>query len=60
MHDSRKDFPMSLYKKKMRQWDNERDGVLRVHHTVLERLFDTDGRPYKPWVLDGEYEVVRN
>jgi uncharacterized protein (DUF2235 family) len=58
MHDSRKDFPMNLYKKKRRKWDNKRDGVIKIHNTVLDRLFDVDGKPYKPWVLEREYEVV--
>jgi uncharacterized protein (DUF2235 family) len=60
MHDSRKDFPMNLYKKKIRKWDNQRDGVIKVHESVLDRLFDVDGKPYKPWVLEGEFEVVGN
>ncbi|NEW59744.1 DUF2235 domain-containing protein [Sulfurovum sp. bin170] len=60
VHDSRKDFPMNMYKKKMRRWDNERDGVIKVHESVLERVFDVDGNPYKPWVLENEYEIVKN
>jgi len=60
MHDSRKNFPMNLYKKKMRKWDNQRDGVIKVHQTVLDRVFDVNDKPYKPWVLEDEYEVVKN
>jgi uncharacterized protein (DUF2235 family) len=59
MHDSRKDFPMNLYKKKMRKWDVKRDGPIKVHESVLDRLFDFHGKPYNPWVLENEYEVVK-
>ena len=60
VHDSRKDFPMNLYTKKRRKWDNQRDGIIKIHESVLERIFDVDGKPYKPWVLENEYEVVKN
>ena len=59
-HDSRKEFPMNLYTKKVRKWDREKHGELLVHESVLEREFDVDGNPYKPWVLEGEYRIAKN
>ena len=59
-HDSRKDFPMSLYKKKNRVWDKSLHGKLLIHESVLERVFDVDGKPYKPWILELDYEVTKN
>ena len=58
-HDSRKKFPMNLYKKKRRTWDEVNHGKLLIHQSVLERKLDVDANPYKPWVLDYEYEVVK-
>jgi len=60
MHDSRKDFPMNLYKKKRRKWNTNTHGKLLIHESVLERVFDVKGRPYKPWVLKEDYSVVSN
>ena len=60
VHDSRKEFPMNLYKKELRKWDSNMHGVIKVHESVLEGKLDVDRNPYKPWVLDGEYEVVEN
>ena len=60
VHDSRKDFPMNLYKKKKRFWNEKLHGKLMIHESVLERKLDVDGNPYKPWILDENYEVVDN
>ena len=59
-HDSRKNFPMNLYKKKPRRWDKSIHGKLFIHESVLERVFDVDGKPYKPWILELDYEVTKN
>ena len=60
VHDSRKEFPMNLYKKKKRFWNENLHGKLMIHESVLERKLDADGNPYKPWILDENYEVVNN
>jgi len=60
VHDSRKGFPMKLYHKKARAWDKAKHGTLRIHETVLERELNVDGQPYKPWILNNEYETVKN
>ena len=60
VHDSRKEFPMNLYKKKRRYWNPALHGKLKIHKSVLERKLDADGNPYKPWILDEDYEVVGN
>lgn len=59
-HDSRKGFPMNLYKKKHRRWDSSIHGKLLIHESVLERVFDIDGKAYKPWILELDYEVTQN
>jgi uncharacterized protein (DUF2235 family) len=60
MHDSLKGFPGFLFRKKTRTWNTKTHGKPVIHESVLLRKLNkenTSHPPYKPWILDLEYEV---
>jgi hypothetical protein len=60
MHDSRKGFPGSLFRKATRTWNSETHGKPVIHQSALLRKLNkenTDTPPYKPWIFDFEHEV---
>jgi len=60
MHNSRGKGWTKLYRKKQRFWDLRRTDKPIVHKSVLLRnknVSNNDQPPYKPWILELEYEV---
>jgi uncharacterized protein (DUF2235 family) len=60
MHNSRGKGWTKLYPKKQRFWDSNRTDKPIVHKSVLLRnksVNNKDDSPYKPWILELEYEV---
>ncbi|MBI4118585.1 MAG: DUF2235 domain-containing protein [Parcubacteria group bacterium] len=60
MHNSRNGLVNSSYHKKQRSWDSNRKDKPVVHKSVLQRnknVNNNDNPPYKPWILDLEYEI---
>jgi uncharacterized protein (DUF2235 family) len=64
MHNSREDeWWNKFYRKKVRSWDNTREDKLIIHPSVKQRSHNQDNKPnppYRPWVLDYDYEVCRD
>lgn len=60
MHDSRGNRWTKLYRKERRSWNPERADHALVHSSVLLRNKNADNEdtpPYKPWILEHEYEL---
>ena len=60
MHNSCGKGWTKLYSKKQRFWDSSRTDKPIVHNSVLQRnknVSNKDNTPYKPWILELEYEV---
>ncbi|UCE38833.1 MAG: DUF2235 domain-containing protein [Thermoplasmata archaeon] len=60
MHDSRKDFPKNLFRKKVRFWNMKTHGKPTIHESVLERKLNkknVEDPPYKSWIFDLEHET---
>lgn len=60
MHNSRGKSWTKLYRKKQRLWDSSRTDKPIVHKSVLQRnknVSNNDDPPYKPWILELDYEV---
>lgn len=60
MHNSRGEGWTKLFRKKQRFWDSSRTDKPIVHKSVLLRkknVANKDEPPYKPWILEIEYEV---
>ena len=60
MHNSRGKGWTKLYHRKQRFWDSNRTDKPIVHKSVLLRnksVNNKDDSPYKPWILELEYEV---
>ena len=62
MHNSRGEGWTKLFRKKQRFWDSSRTDKPIVHESVLQRNKNVDNKtnpPYKPWILELEYEVEK-
>ncbi len=62
MHNSRGKGWTKLYRKKRRFWDNNRKDKPVIHNSVLQRrknVNNGDNPPYKPWIVELEYEVEK-
>lgn len=60
MHNSRGESWTKFYRKKQRFWDTSRTDKPVIHHSVLSRtknVNNEDHPPYKPWILEHDYEV---
>ncbi len=60
MHNSRGEGWTKLFRKKQRSWDASRTDKPVVHKSVLQRknnINNNDSPPYKPWILELEYDV---
>ncbi|MCH8246962.1 MAG: DUF2235 domain-containing protein, partial [Bacteroidetes bacterium] len=60
MHDSRGSWLTRLFRRKVRSWNTETHGKPVVHSSVLERTLNRHNDPhppYRPWILDMEYEI---
>jgi len=63
MHNSRGEAWTKLFRKKQRYWDSSRIDKPIVHSSVLKRhknVNNKDEPPYKPWILEIEYEVEKS
>lgn len=58
MTDSRAG-PGRFYRRKVRTWDRSRSDRPVLHPSVIERTeyFAGTTTPYKPWIVDEDYEV---
>jgi uncharacterized protein (DUF2235 family) len=59
IHDSRKGFPKSLFRKKTRSWNSETHGKPVVHESALLRKSNQQNEKspaYAPWILSMDYE----
>ena len=62
MHNSRGEGWTKLFRKKQRFWDSSRTDKPIVHNSVLQRKNNVNNKeepPYKPWILELEYEVEK-
>ena len=60
MHDSRKGFPGSLFRKKIRSWNTQTHGKPVIHQSAIIRKLNKENSatpPYKPWIFSLEHEV---
>ncbi len=60
MHNSRGKGWTKFYRRKQRCWDSSRSDKPLVHNSVLDRKRNVDNEenpPYKPWILELEYEL---
>ena len=60
MHNSRGGTFTGLYRKSVRNWDKKTRGKSVVHESVILRTknkYNKDVPPYKPWILNGDYDV---
>lgn len=60
MHNSRGEGWTKIYRQKRRSWDSSRTDKPIVHSSVLQRTNNVNNNsnpPYKPWILELEYEV---
>lgn len=60
MHNSRKGFPGSLFRKKTRSWNSESHGKPLIHQSALLRKLNqhnTESPPYKPWIFSFERDI---
>jgi len=60
MHDSRKGFPKSLFRKKIRSWNSDTHGKPVVHQSVLLRKLNKQNEEtpaYNPWILKLDHDT---
>ena len=60
MHDSRKGFPKSLFRKKIRSWNSDTHGKPVVHVSVKLRKLNKQNEvspAYAPWILNLDYDT---
>lgn len=59
LHDERASFFGKIYRRAVRDWNEEVNGPLVIHESVTERKLDrnNENNPYDPWILKRDYEV---
>ena len=61
MHDPFKGIKGIIWKRKIRSWNNEKNGAPTIHKTVLQRVHDItneESSEYHPWIKAETYEVA--
>ena len=60
MHDSRKGFPGSLFRKSTRTWNTETHGKPVIHESAILRKLNKQNEttpPYSPWIFKLDHEI---